>query len=447
MLNLGVLDTAIAVVVVLLLLSLIVQSIQTFLKKLTRFKSQQIAKSLEKLFAEVAPQPATPAAGGPPAGGGGAAAAPKVPTPAEMTNKVLDYFKKLGRDSLFGGHALESLSKADLSKIVAAVQASHLLPEKAMTAVNDFYGEFSKVQGAVAVLTSVQLSADAQAKLAQLRAQIAPIEAQVAQLFANGKVDEKAVARDIFALRNLDTSAIVTTAAELQKSIEDAAAAANPANPILTQAAKDAAELAKIIANVNTHLVNATAQLKARLGSLESWFDTVMQGFEERYARHMRSWSFVIGLGVAIVMNANVVQLYTRFSGDDIQRQRVIAQGAVIQAKYTTAVTDTAQPATDLKKLVQDEQKELKENADTYTALGLKPITWDELKDIMKDPRSSNFWQSIIGWLIMAFLLSLGAPFWHDALESLFGVKNLLQQRGESKNIEQGAGQGNTQSS
>src|SRR6266576_2744705 len=123
MLNLGVLDTAIAVVVVILLLSLIVQSIQTFLKKLTSFKSLQIAKSLEKLFAEVVPQPDPAAAGG--------AAAPKVPTPAEMKTDVLDYFKRLGRNSLLGGHALESLSKTDLSKIVAAVQASHLLPAKA----------------------------------------------------------------------------------------------------------------------------------------------------------------------------------------------------------------------------------------------------------------------------------------------------------------------------
>jgi hypothetical protein len=444
MLNLGVLDTAIALVVVLLLLSLIVQSIQTFLKKLTRFKSQQIAKSLEKLFAEVVPQPAAPAAGGPPAGGGGAAA-PKVPTPTEMTNNVLDYFKRLGRDSLFGGHALESLSKTDLSKIVAAVQASHLLPANAMTAVGNFYNEFTKIQGAVGALTSVQLSADAQAKLTQLRAEIAPIEAQVAQLFAGGKLDPKAVARDIFALRNLDTSAIVTTAAELQKSIEEAAAAANPANPILTKAAKDAATLAQIIANVNTNVVNATAQLKARLGSLESWFDTVMQGFEERYARHMRSWSFVIGLGVAIVMNANVVQLYTRFSGDDIERQRVIAQGAVIQAQYAKKV-DLTQPA-DFQTLSTGMQKDLKANADTYTALGLKPITWDEFVEIVTHPGSQDFWKSIIGWLIMAFLLSLGAPFWHDALESLFGVKNLLQKRGETQNVAQGTGQGNTQSS
>jgi hypothetical protein len=113
MFDLGVLDTAIAMVVVILLLSLMVQSIQTFIKKLTRFKSRQIAKSIEKLFEQVPP---TPDAKG------------KAPTPAQLKNKVLEHFAALGRDSLFGSHALESLAKADLSKIVAAVEATHLIP-------------------------------------------------------------------------------------------------------------------------------------------------------------------------------------------------------------------------------------------------------------------------------------------------------------------------------
>ena len=37
--------------------------------------------------------------------------------------------------------------------------------------------------------------------------------------------------------------------------------------------------------------------------------------------------------------------------------------------------------------------------------------------------------------------------FWHDTLESLFGVKNLLQQKTNQQNVEQGAGKGQTQSS
>ncbi|HEY2324701.1 MAG TPA: hypothetical protein VGJ82_17705 [Thermoanaerobaculia bacterium] len=422
MLNLGVLDTAIAVVIVLLLLSLIVQSIQTFLKKITRFKSRQIAASLEKLFTQV---PQTAATG----------------TPKEMKDSVLKYFADLGRASWFGNHALESLSKSDLSKIVASVQASHLLPERAMQAIDDFYAQYSEIPAAVKELTKVSFSAETQAKLTQFVAQIAPIDAQVTNLFKAGQIDSKVLAGDILGLRNLDLTAVVTAATELQKSIESDAAA-QPNNDLLKKAAADASTLAQVIGNVNTHIAIAKAQLNARLTTLESWFDTVMQGFEERYARNMRTWSFVIGLGVAIAMNANIVQVYQRFSGDEIERQRVIAKGAAIQEQYTKQITGTT---TDTK-IIQDLKNELATNAKTYNALGFTPMTWETWESIWEKPLTIDPWETLLGWIIMAFLLSLGAPFWHDALGSLFGVKNLLQQKTDQKNVEQGSGQGQTQS-
>ena len=52
----------------------------------------------------------------------------------------------------------------------------------------------------------------------------------------------------------------------------------------------------------------------------------------------------------------------------------------------------------------------------------------------------------ILGWILMAFLLSLGAPFWHDILQSLFGLKEFLRGKTETKNVEQGSGAGATSS-
>lgn len=48
--NLDALDTAIAIVIVLLLLSLIVQSVQAMLKKLLQIKSRQLEQSLLNVF-------------------------------------------------------------------------------------------------------------------------------------------------------------------------------------------------------------------------------------------------------------------------------------------------------------------------------------------------------------------------------------------------------------
>ena len=42
----------------------------------------------------------------------------------------------------------------------------------------------------------------------------------------------------------------------------------------------------------------------------------------------------------------------------------------------------------------------------------------------------------------MVMLLSVGAPFWQDTLESLFGIKNLLRQKSGTQNIETQSGTG-----
>jgi hypothetical protein len=50
--------------------------------------------------------------------------------------------------------------------------------------------------------------------------------------------------------------------------------------------------------------------------------------------------------------------------------------------------------------------------------------------------------KTIFGWFVMTLLLSAGAPFWEDTLESLFGIKNLLRGKSGTKNVENKSGEG-----
>lgn len=468
MFDLGVLDTAIAMVVVILLLSLMVQSIQTFIKKVTRFKSRQIAKSIEKLFEQVS---AAPVPGG------------KAKSAAQMKNEVVDRFAKLGRDSLFGGHALESLAKADLSKIVAAVEAADLIPNNVQGSLTTFFSELQQVQTAVKTLSSMNLSSEAQAKLTELRTLLLPLATSLEPLFAGGAFNGKAFARDVFALRNLDTKAIVTIAHELEVQIH-AAATASPGNPALAAAATSASTLVTHVRNASLAVTEFVTRLNGQLDALESWFDTVMQGFEERYSRHMRTWTFFISLAVAVVLDANVIQLWNRLESDP---QLAIAKAELIQKRVAeararqastssqaaanepaptsdpnvstaTGANPNVEPATPgddggnksktniADRELQDELDELEtefnEAFADANALGLRvldPTVW------RGQPLAERA-KSVAGWLIMAFLLGLGAPFWHDTLESLFGLKNLLRQRGNVSNVEQSPGAGMTKS-
>ena len=432
MFDLGVLDTAIAMVVVILLLSLMVQSIQTFIKKLTKFKSRQIAKSIEKLFEQVPPPaPAAPGA--------------KATTPAQLKDQVLKHFATLGRDTLFGSHALESLAKADLSKIVAAVEATHLIPPQVQTALTNFFTSLQDVQKAVTTLSGTALSSETQAKLTELRTLLTPLVTSLEPLFTGGAFNAKAVARDVFALRNLDTTAIMKLAHEVEAQIQAASAAA-PGNAALATAATAASDLAKHVRDASASVTEFVTRLKGRIDALESWFDTVMQGFEERYSRHMRSWAFAISLVIAIVMDANVIQLWNRLETDP---QLVAAKAELIQKRYTAVSADAAAAATmtsiDEEQLKQELKKLDKTFDDSFAdaaALGLSVLDPEDWWNNKSLPEKGS---SALGWLIMAFLLSLGAPFWHDTLESLFGLKNLLRQRSQTGNVEQAPGAGKTQ--
>lgn len=419
MIDLGVLDTLIAMVVVILLLSMIVQSIQGFAKKLMKFKSAQIEKSLAHLFDQVN------ASSPPPAGASATAAT------------VLDEFRKMGRENYRGKKIVESISKADLSKVVISIEGSSLVPDKAKVSITAFFKVLQNAQQAADALAKVKLSDAAVAKLTELRTRLTPYLVHLESLFdQQGALDPKAVVRDVLSLRDFPSQDVLKIANELQAQVEQASAAA-PDNPDLQAAATAARNLARAIGEVSVSLSQTVARLRERIDAIETWYDTVMQGFEERYARHMRTWAFVISLAVAVILNADVVQLYKRLATDDVAKQRILAQSKTIQDQYDARMQaeQTKQPPDP--KTIQDLKKgldtQLNEAALSYPALGLEPFNYDGLR-----------WYSPLGWLLMALLLSLGAPFWQDTLESLFAFKNLLRQKGQIQKVEQKSGEGAT---
>src|SRR5260370_854794 len=248
--------------------------------------------------------------------------------------------------------------------------------------------------------------------------------------------------------------------------------------PVLDSLAKG--DLQKILAKLHGD------KLKDQV---ENWFDTVMQSFDERYTRHMKTVALVIAFVVVIVLNASFFKVYQSISGSDTLRAAIVAQGPAIlkqaeaanaankaaesqQAKSTptptpapsakgaapptagstvsnpppanSAATPNDAAATKSKQELADGIKQLKGLVDQSESLGLKPLTWRKVSDfvsgsgdyatVSSDKRFTYALEVLLGWTIMALLLSVGAPFWEDTLSSLFGVKNLLQKKGKKDN-------------
>lgn len=209
---------------------------------------------------------------------------------------------------------------------------------------------------------------------------------------------------------------------------------------------------------------------------IENWFDTTMQGFDERYTRHMKSVALVISFLVVILLNANFFNIYRRIAGSDTVRAEILAKGPEVLklAEAANKAADNAQPKSnpepspgqtpnppattpaDLAAAVTKSREKLANEINALRGLvkqsedlGLSPLTPTHARDFWK---GTGGWENrnrftggikvLLGWTIMALLLSVGAPFWQDTLESLFGLKGLIRRKSQTQNVEQRSGEG-----
>lgn len=495
--DLGILNTVIALVVVLLVLSLLVQAIQTLIKKLLKMKSHQIEGSLKDLY-EQAIGGATPATT---TAGSGiftnlrsliSRKAPAINTPADLfKEKVLNQFKNIGRKTLFGTPVLDSLSKEDLFKVIGKLESEDFFPDYVakFQALCDSINDLRK---AIDDITSnPTLRGSASTKIAEIRSILAPIFNNVAAILDGTQVKPKVLFADLLRLGKLDVSGILDLLDEAQAAIAEQSKIANDAantNEVaaLQQLSEALAQVAKLIGDLSQKFVDAVSPLRNKLEQVEIWFDTVTQSFDERYARHMRSASIVISLVVVIVLNANFFNVYKSLSTNEVQRNLIVDSGPALLEKSRQARA-TASPTppnanVDVKAELQRSSEEIETLSSTYQGFGFTPVSTLQVRKFLWsiggwtapftdssgqhspwgmnlvsnqpapawraltgrewwDARKSNV-VTLVGWAIMVMLLSAGAPFWQDTLESLFGIKNLLRQRSGTQNIETQSGAG-----
>jgi len=175
---------------------------------------------------------------------------------------------------------------------------------------------------------------------------------------------------------------------------------------------------------------------------VDKWYDTVMQGFEERYTRHMKTVAICISIGVVIIFNANFFDIYQNISRNDLLRNAIIAQSDDVNRRLKDLGQRNDEQAQDERKQLEEAQKQLQSDIDRAAGLGFKPLTSEQVKAFFSG--NIDYWnapKALLGWAIMVMLLSVGAPFWQDALESLFGIKNLLRKKSDTKNVEDKGGQ------
>jgi hypothetical protein len=169
------------------------------------------------------------------------------------------------------------------------------------------------------------------------------------------------------------------------------------------------------------------------MSKADRWYGTIMQSLDERYSRSMKTAAIVISFIVVITLNANLFAIYRQISGNQQMRALIVQYGqtSVQQSRQQQAAGQLpGQQTTDKIAELDESVNQIKQAASLYTDFGFTGPQWiSEAWNKRADITLYQVFETLLGWIVMTALLSVGAPFWQDALESLFGLKNLLRQK------------------
>lgn len=156
-------------------------------------------------------------------------------------------------------------------------------------------------------------------------------------------------------------------------------------------------------------LDSAHGNLDTAQAHIEVWFNNGMERVSGWYKRRTQAVLLCLGLLVAIMLNVDTIKVVTELYSNDAVRV-----GAVRQVE--SAVKDG--------KMLSEQSEKAMEILSTLRL----PIGWQKNDN---DGWSSAIMEqapgSIVGWLLTALAVSLGAPFWFDMLNRLSVIRSTIK--------------------
>jgi hypothetical protein len=177
---------------------------------------------------------------------------------------------------------------------------------------------------------------------------------------------------------------------------------------------------------------------------LEKWFDDTMERTSGWYKKHTQNILLALGLFLAILFNIDTIAIAKKLTKDPKLREQMVQAASSYQEKNNelavqlkdTQFKKTDPAAYDLAKKSYDKvnaaSNELLDSArqmitgdiqNVNNLMGLGGWKWNTWYPQFSMHEDQHWLTMIIGWLITALAISLGAPFWFDLLSKLMKVR------------------------
>jgi hypothetical protein len=244
---------------------------------------------------------------------------------------------------------------------------------------------------------------------------------------------------------------------KLRKSL--AANGIEDPDKVLTAVRRGVTELEKISpemshsARLNLALLQHAAS--EYLSKLNSWFDQTVDRVSELFTRRIRVVTALVALALAFFLQLDSVGLINRLSVDDDLRNELVQKAVAKQEAWQ------AQVASGQAGLDRLAQAQAAGQVPDPEAAGEGQTPPEPLADVRRtieevgvvtlprnfsqwrqgwwesSPRGGGFrWPFLLGVLLSAALLSLGAPFWYATLGNLLKLRSLIARKDEAQREE-----------
>lgn len=153
-------------------------------------------------------------------------------------------------------------------------------------------------------------------------------------------------------------------------------------------------------------------------GKVKWWYNDVMDRASGWYKRYTQKILVGVGFLIALIFNADTLAIYERLENDPDTLQKVVNLAEdFVDSKDTFDVATAGDPEFEaslakLKGLVDNQIETVR----SPLGLGWKNVVWEEVGwyDVVT---------KILGWIVTALAVSLGAPFWFDLLRKLVNIR------------------------